>query len=849
MASKWHQKKEKAALYEFEKGLIMSSDDTTREDLTSAAAMGGGEAALFEKKLTKEEKKAQAKAAREAKRKAKGGGSGDEGDGTAPTKLTADAVSRLVEGAGTDGGAPALTTEQAVDDGVDHAQADRLAAGGTICTYAASRKGVDARNRDINVSNFTLQHMGQVLLDETDIVLNHGNRYGLVGRNGCGKSTLLKALGARAVPIPRGIDIFFLDQEVEPSDTVTALDAVMSVDEERMRLEQVADDLNHILTELAESAAAGGESGDGDDAGARSLEEQQEDIMEALHGVYERLDALDAATAEVRARSILRGLGFTHEMQSKLTKDFSGGWRMRVSLARALFLQPVCLLLDEPTNHLDMEAVIWLEDYLSRWNRILLLVSHSQDFLNNVCTHMIHFTSRRKLQYYDGNYDQFVKTKSEKEENQWKQYKWEQEQIKSMKEYIARFGHGTAKNAKQAQSKEKVLQKMIRAGLTEKPEEEKPLNFKFANPGHLPPPVLAFHEVSFAYPNCEPLYSNVDLAVDLDSRVALVGPNGAVRLDSGCLGGVNVLYVPGVLTLLLFLVALCCCLFVCLFVRSSFVAAACLPPQGKTTLIKLMAGELLPTMGDIRPHGHLKLGRFTQHFVDVLDLDQTPLEFFETMYPSDPREEQRKYLGRFGVSGSMQVQRMGDLSDGQKSRVVLAKLGRDVPHIVLLDEPTNHLDMESIDALAQAINEFEGGMVLVSHDMRLISQVAKEIWICDNKTITIHKGDIQSFKMDMRAQMGIDNGGGDASQQQQPGSGKLRGDASVVRKDDPTKAKAPAAPKKAAAPKLEVIAPPTSKPKAAIVADDDAATASTSASTANGSDPSTRYVPPHLRRK
>jgi ATP-binding cassette subfamily F protein 2 len=286
------------------------------------------------------------------------------------------------------------------------------------------------------------------------------------------------------------------------------------------------------------------------------------------------------------------------------------------------------------TNHLDMEAVIWLEDYLSKWKRILLLVSHSQDFLNNVCTHMIDFTHRKKLEYYDGNYDSYVKTKTEKLENQWKQYKWEQEQMKSMKEYIARFGHGTSKNAKQAQSKEKVLAKMVRAGLTEKPVEEKPLNFKFADPGHLPPPVLAFHDVSFNYPNCEPLYTNVNLGIDLDSRVALVGPNGA----------------------------------------------------GKTTLIKLMASELLPTMGDIRPHGHLKVGRFTQHFVDVLDMEMTPLEFFEKNYPDDSREDLRKYLGRFGVSGPMQVRKMEEMSDGQKSRVVFAKLGRDCPHILLLDE-------------------------------------------------------------------------------------------------------------------------------------------------------------------
>ena len=176
---------------------------------------------------------------------------------------------------------------------------------------------------------------------------------------------------------------------------------------------------------------------------------------------------------------------------------------------------------------LDMEAVIWLEEYLSKWDKILLLISHSQDFMNNVCTHTIHFTNKRRLDYYDGNYDQFIKTKSEKEENQMKRYEWEQEQIKSMKEYIARFGHGTSKNAKQAQSKEKVLAKMIRAGLTEKPEQEKPMNFQFPDPGHLPPPVLAFHDVSFGYPKCEPLYTDVNFGVDLDSRVALVGPNGA----------------------------------------------------------------------------------------------------------------------------------------------------------------------------------------------------------------------------------------------------------------------------------------------------------------------------------
>ena len=326
----------------------------------------------------------------------------------------------------------------------------------------------------------------------------------------------MKALGVRAIPIPSGIDIFHLKEEVEPSKTLTAIEAVMEVDEERARLEKEVEELNAALTKLTDEDADKGEEDDG-----MTLDEKQEILMEMLTNTYERLDALDADTAETRARSILTGLGFTHAMQSKPTGDFSGGWRMRVSLARALFIQPTLLLLDEPTNHLDMEAVIWLEDYLSKWDKILLLISHSQDFLNNVTTHTIHFTNKRKLEYYDGNYDQFVKTKTELEENQLKQYNWEQDQIKSMKEYIARFGHGTSKNAKQAQSKQKVLDKMVRGGLVEKPEVEKVLNFKFPDPGHLPPPVLAFHDVSFGYPNCEALYTDVNFGVDLDSRVAL----------------------------------------------------------------------------------------------------------------------------------------------------------------------------------------------------------------------------------------------------------------------------------------------------------------------------------------
>lgn len=291
MASKWHEKKARLAAQEFERNLQNSAEDTT-VDVAKPQAMGAGDEQIFEKKLSKEEKKALAKAKREAKKKKKGGGEADATPTTTATPTLLDDVTAIPS-----------NPKHADDDGMDHAATDALASAGTICTFSASRKGVDHSARDVNVQNFTLQHMGAVMLEDTAIVLNHGNRYGLIGRNGAGKSTLLAAIGARAFPIPNSIDIFHLSEEVEPSDTVTALDAVMAVDAERLRLEKHADDLNQIMASLGEENG-GGESGDNAD---KTVEERQEEIMDALNIVYERLDALDADTAEVRARQILKG--------------------------------------------------------------------------------------------------------------------------------------------------------------------------------------------------------------------------------------------------------------------------------------------------------------------------------------------------------------------------------------------------------------------------------------------------------------------------------------------------------------------------------------------------------------
>ena len=340
MSSSWAQKKAKAADFAFEKELQTREDsEIDSSKLTSLGAMGGGDDEIYEKKLSKEDKKAVAKAKRDAKKaakkKAKGGDDDDDEDEDINAKM--DVLN--VDGDQTSG-------MNKKDDGIDHEATELLAAEGTVVTYALNRKGVDARARDINVENVTLQHFGGILLDETNVVLNHGNRYGLIGLNGSGKSTFLKALGSRALPIPNSIDIFFLKEEIEPSDTVTALEAVMSVDDERLKLEARAEELNDLMSDVLDNpdkytqddTAEGGEA-------AKTVEEIQEDIIEALNSVYERLDDLDADTAEMRARSILQGLGFSHEMQSKVTKDFSGGWRMRVSLARALFIQPVWYVL------------------------------------------------------------------------------------------------------------------------------------------------------------------------------------------------------------------------------------------------------------------------------------------------------------------------------------------------------------------------------------------------------------------------------------------------------------------------------------------------------------------------
>eukprot|EP01137_Pigoraptor_chileana_P011919 Opistho-2@63537 len=464
-------------------------------------------------------------------------------------------------------------------------------------------------SRDVIIESFNLSFHGQELIADATIELNFGRRYGLLGHNGSGKSTFLKCLAGREVPIPENIDIFLLNEEMAPSDR-TALQAV---------IDTVAAEVHRLEAEET-----------------RLMEEEGPE-SQALQDVYERLELLDPATFEKRAGELLYGLGFSQEMMAKKTRDMSGGWRMRVALARALFIKPTLLLLDEPTNHLDLSACVWLEDYLSTYDRILVLVSHSQDFLNGVCTNIMHL-AKKKLTYYTGNYDMYVKTRAENEVNQMKQYKKQQEDMAHLKEFISSCG--TYSNlVRQAKSKQKILDKMEEAGLVEKVEKDFLFKLTFPSCGELAPPILAFNKVGFAYSGSmkDSLYADLELGVDLQSRIAIVGANGF----------------------------------------------------GKSTLLKLMLGELAPTSGVINRHMHLSIGRYNQHSNDQLDPEMSALEFIRAQFPDKNQDIEiwRQQIGRYGVTGTAQTSKIKALSDGQKSRIVFALIALKAPHMLLLDEP------------------------------------------------------------------------------------------------------------------------------------------------------------------
>merc|ERR1719362_902336 len=490
---------------------------------------------------------------------------------------------------------------------------------------------------------------GSELLLNTDFTLNQGRRYGLIGRNGAGKSTMLREVAHYKLDkFPKNLKVLLVEQEVTGDDR-RPIEWVLDSDVERSML----------IAEQKELQA----KGDGADA-------------DRLKALASRLEEISAHDAESRVGRILRGLQFTDELLQTPTKSLSGGWRMRVSLASALFAQPELLLLDEPTNHLDFPAVLFLEEYLCSFKNTCLLVSHDRTFLNSVCTDII-FLNGKKLTYYKGDYDTFAKTRAETRLAQERAYDTQQKEIAHIMEFINKIDN-RPKIVAQKESKKKITEKMEKI---EDPiitfADSSSLEIRFPTPGHLPKNELFQSDgISFAYPGKAPLFEEATVALDIKGRIGILGANGA----------------------------------------------------GKSTLLKVMQSKLTPQRGSLQVNRNMRVGTFAQHHVDALDLAATCVDCIQASYPGMSDQDARNILGRFGISGDMALRRIVTLSGGQKSRVALAIITYLQPHLIYLDEPTNHLDMETIDALIEAIKAFQGAVVMVSHDQYFLSQVATEFW-------------------------------------------------------------------------------------------------------------------------
>ncbi|KAL6587688.1 ABC transporter F member 4 [Orobanche minor] len=562
----------------------------------------------------------------------------------------------------------------------------------------------DANVKDISIDNFCVSVRGKELLKNASLKISHGKRYGLVGPNGTGKSTLLKLLAWRNIPVPRNIDVLLVEQEVAGDDK-TALEVVVEANEELLNIRQEVASLQNL------TMADGGDHGDDSNGNGAG---------EKLAELYEKLHILGSDAAEAQASKILAGLGFTKDMQGSPTSTFSGGWRMRISLARALFLQPTLLLLDEPTNHLDLMAVLWLEEYLCRWKKTLVTVSHDRDFLNTVCNEIIHLHDMN-LHLYRGNFDDFETGYEQRRKEVNKKAEIYDKQLKAAKRSGSRTQQEKVKDrAKFSAAKEASKSKAKAKG---KADEDEPVaeapkkwkdysvQFHFPEPTELTPPLLQLIEVSFRYPEQEDFtLSNVDVGIDMGTRVAIVGPNGA----------------------------------------------------GKSTLLNLIYGHLHLSEGEVRRNPKLRIELYSQHFVGRLKMDKTPVEYLSGRHKHregfSKEEVVRAKLGKFGLPSHNHVTPIVNLSGGQKARVLFTDISMSNPHILLLDEPTNHLDMQSIDALADALDEFTGGVVLVSHDSRLISRVCNdeeksEIWVVEDGTVKNFPGTFEEYKEELRREI------------------------------------------------------------------------------------------------
>jgi len=509
--------------------------------------------------------------------------------------------------------------------------------------------------RNININQFSIDTAKKKLFDNTDLQISHGRKYGLIGPNGKGKTTILNHIAKRLLPISKNLDLLLVEQEVAPSSN-KVINIVLDANKKKRKLEKEISIIQNII---------------------ETEDDFEESIITEMHDMQQELNSIGSEKDESKVRKILYGLGFEEKDQERPTSDFSGGWRMRISIAKALYMEPTLLLLDEPTNHLDLNAVIWLTNYLTEWRKSLIVVSHNQAFLNEVCTDILHI-SKLKLDHYKGNYAKFSKALVQKKKNEQKAWDKVEKRLNEMR--------------KKGENKNKQKEYIDKTGLN-RPEKDYVVNINFGEPNDLTRPVLNINDVSFEYTEGNTILKNVEFGLDLDSRITIVGPNGA----------------------------------------------------GKSTFINLLVGNLDPTTGSVYRNHSLKIAYYNQHFIDVLPMDQTPIEYLQTI-DNIPDQDIRRMLGTIGLEGNAHVKQIGTLSGGQKARVVLVSCQMLKPHILVMDEPTNHLDIESINGLIDAINKFEGGVVLVSHDMELITQTECVLWVCNNKVIKKYDGEYDDYR-------------------------------------------------------------------------------------------------------
>jgi ATP-binding cassette, subfamily F, member 3 len=507
--------------------------------------------------------------------------------------------------------------------------------------------------------DISIRIAGRLLLDGANLTIDHGSRIGLVGRNGAGKSTLLKAIAGELaidggeIRLAARARLGQVRQEAPEGDQ-SLVDIVLQGDQERLAL-------------LAEAEVAD---------------------PHRLDEIHERLRTIGADSAPARAGAILAGLGFDAAAQARPVSSFSGGWRMRVALATALFAAPDLLLLDEPTNHLDLEATIWLESWLAKFPGAALVVSHDRGLLDR-CVEAIAHLDRGKISLTPGGYDEFVRIRTERAAQQASAAAKIAEQRAHMQKFVDRFRYKASK-ARQAQARIKAIEKLP---AIESVLEDHVTRFAFPTPQKLSPPILALDHVDVGYGGA-PVLRGLTLRVDMDDRIALLGANG----------------------------------------------------NGKSTLAKLLAGRLAPSVGEMRRGPKLKVGYFAQHQTDELVPEQSPVAHMQRVLPRATPQQVRGQLARFGLDADRAETQTASLSGGEKARLLLALATRDSPQLLILDEPTNHLDIDARDALVRALAEYEGAVLLITHDPNLVDLVADRLWLVADGTVAPFEGDLDDYR-------------------------------------------------------------------------------------------------------